>query len=63
MAERGGFEPWKAEQDLQVADSTLPRMPKLPRMPWCIARYYPLGAMESTDVCRGFGRSVFSIRG
>ena len=57
----GGFEPWKAEQDLQVADPTLLGMPNLPRRPWCIARYCPLGAMEPTAVCRGSGRSVFSV--
>lgn len=61
MAERVGFELSRLLWILQVTDSKMPSLPRLPAMPWRIARHCPPGPTDPAVTMRDFGSPFWTI--
>jgi hypothetical protein len=57
-----GLEPSSFQMALQLADSTLPRMPKMPWMPSTIARYCTPGPGSCASLSSADGKFIKFMR-
>ena len=67
LSERVGFGLSALHWNQQLADSTIPRMPGMPSLPWGLARFYPLvpSSLRLPDLLLerfGFGNALSAPR-